>query len=199
MFQLFCQKLSPDLTIKSSSQQCCSNSSLSSGRSCPGSGSVGPSSTGNSNTIPPLPPSACRAENHEGFNEKYWGEILERTLSSNSLQALQKAYGNTSSGNGSGCNNQSSNHIHNHHIMIPTQHQHQHQHHSHHHHQHFIGNSGGGGHHSAKCNGTMTNIMQHHGGSHHEMRVFDNNIGTTQLHQQHRLHNSNLNTSVPDL
>lgn len=31
----------------------------------------------------------------EGLSEKYWGEILERTLSSNSLHALQKAYNNT--------------------------------------------------------------------------------------------------------
>ncbi|KAJ3664505.1 hypothetical protein Zmor_000065 [Zophobas morio] len=28
----------------------------------------------------------------EGLSEKYWGEILERTLSSSSLQALQRAY-----------------------------------------------------------------------------------------------------------
>lgn len=28
----------------------------------------------------------------EGLSEKYWGEILERTLSSSSLHALQKAY-----------------------------------------------------------------------------------------------------------
>lgn len=32
----------------------------------------------------------------EGLSERYWGEILERTLSSNSLHALQKAYNNTS-------------------------------------------------------------------------------------------------------
>jgi hypothetical protein len=29
----------------------------------------------------------------EGQSEKYWGEILERTVSSNSLQRLQKVYG----------------------------------------------------------------------------------------------------------
>ncbi|XP_059478303.1 G-protein coupled receptor 52 isoform X3 [Neocloeon triangulifer] len=29
----------------------------------------------------------------EGISEKYWGEILERTVSSNSLQALQRIYG----------------------------------------------------------------------------------------------------------
>lgn len=28
----------------------------------------------------------------EGLSEKYWGEILERTLSSSSLHALQRAY-----------------------------------------------------------------------------------------------------------
>ncbi|KAF2886375.1 hypothetical protein ILUMI_19799 [Ignelater luminosus] len=28
----------------------------------------------------------------EGLSEKYWGEILERTLSSTSLHALQRAY-----------------------------------------------------------------------------------------------------------
>ncbi|PSN32542.1 hypothetical protein C0J52_28488, partial [Blattella germanica] len=32
-------------------------------------------------------------EDFDGFNEKYWGEILERTVSSNSLQKLQKIYG----------------------------------------------------------------------------------------------------------
>ncbi|CAG9823838.1 unnamed protein product [Phaedon cochleariae] len=31
----------------------------------------------------------------EGLSEKYWGEILERTLSSNSLHALQRAYSHT--------------------------------------------------------------------------------------------------------
>jgi hypothetical protein len=31
----------------------------------------------------------------DGINEKYWGEILERTVSSNSLQALQRIYGRT--------------------------------------------------------------------------------------------------------
>ncbi|KAJ9598181.1 hypothetical protein L9F63_011143, partial [Diploptera punctata] len=29
----------------------------------------------------------------EGLSEKYWGEILERTVSSNSLQRLQRVYG----------------------------------------------------------------------------------------------------------
>ncbi|XP_065340301.1 trace amine-associated receptor 1-like isoform X1 [Cloeon dipterum] len=32
----------------------------------------------------------------EGISEKYWGEILERTVSSNSLQALQRIYGRSS-------------------------------------------------------------------------------------------------------
>jgi hypothetical protein len=31
----------------------------------------------------------------EGLSEKYWGEILERTVSSNSLQRLQRVYGHT--------------------------------------------------------------------------------------------------------
>jgi hypothetical protein len=33
----------------------------------------------------------------EGLSEKYWGEILERTVSSNSLQRLQKVYGHSHS------------------------------------------------------------------------------------------------------
>ncbi|CAD7089337.1 unnamed protein product [Hermetia illucens] len=54
--------------------------------------------------LPPGPPSVRRSDQHqttvirpdiEGLSEKYWGEILERTVSSNSLHALQKTYGQT--------------------------------------------------------------------------------------------------------
>jgi hypothetical protein len=37
-------------------------------------------------------PSGSRSD-LEGLSEKYWGEILERTVSSNSLQRLQRVYG----------------------------------------------------------------------------------------------------------
>lgn len=54
--------------------------------------------------LPPLPkmassnrPSTITTNTHrtdfDGLSEKYWGEILERTLSSNSLHALQQTYG----------------------------------------------------------------------------------------------------------
>ncbi|CAO1431342.1 unnamed protein product [Diamesa serratosioi] len=54
--------------------------------------------------LPPLPkmassnrPSTITANTHrtdfDGLSEKYWGEILERTLSSSSLHALQQTYG----------------------------------------------------------------------------------------------------------
>ncbi|XP_067000932.2 trace amine-associated receptor 1 [Anabrus simplex] len=36
---------------------------------------------------------AAGRNDFEGLSEKYWGEILERTVSSNSLQALQRVYG----------------------------------------------------------------------------------------------------------
>ncbi|XP_075222398.1 trace amine-associated receptor 8c isoform X2 [Lycorma delicatula] len=39
----------------------------------------------------PLPVPANRAD-FEGMSEKHWGEILERTVSSNSLQAMQRVY-----------------------------------------------------------------------------------------------------------
>ncbi|PNF26315.1 hypothetical protein B7P43_G02651 [Cryptotermes secundus] len=44
-------------------------------------------------TAPPMP-SGARGD-LEGLSEKYWGEILERTVSSNSLQRLQRVYGHT--------------------------------------------------------------------------------------------------------
>ncbi|GLV41769.1 uncharacterized protein CBL_12058 [Carabus blaptoides fortunei] len=61
--KLFCRRPS-----SANKQRCCSNSSS-------GALGVGP---------------ACDLE---GLSEKYWGEILERTLSSSSLHALQRAYG----------------------------------------------------------------------------------------------------------
>lgn len=47
--------------------------------------------------LPPGPPKhhPPRHDVCEGMSEKYWGEILERTLSSNSLHALQRSYGHT--------------------------------------------------------------------------------------------------------
>lgn len=44
--------------------------------------------------LPPKPPSRMRSD-IEGLAEKYWGEILERTVSSNSLHALQRTYGDS--------------------------------------------------------------------------------------------------------
>ena len=45
----------------------------------------------------PMPPGpqSSRPPRHdfEAISEKYWGEILERTVSSSSLQALQRTYG----------------------------------------------------------------------------------------------------------
>lgn len=44
--------------------------------------------------MPPGPPSSKPPRpDFEGLSEKYWGEILERTVSSNSLHALQRVYG----------------------------------------------------------------------------------------------------------
>lgn len=54
--------------------------------------------------LPPLPPLSMRPSNTsltantqrtdiDGLSEKYWGEILERTLSSTSLHNLQRTYG----------------------------------------------------------------------------------------------------------
>lgn len=44
--------------------------------------------------MPPGPPSSRPPRTDlEGLSEKYWGEILERTVSSNSLHALQRVYG----------------------------------------------------------------------------------------------------------
>lgn len=44
--------------------------------------------------LPPKPPCRMRPD-IEGLAEKYWGEILERTVSSNSLHVLQRTYGDT--------------------------------------------------------------------------------------------------------
>lgn len=63
-FQFFCKNSKEH---KSHQQHCCSNSS--------------------SGVIAHNP--GC---DFEGLSEKYWGEILERTLSSSSLHALQRAY-----------------------------------------------------------------------------------------------------------
>ncbi|KAK6635127.1 hypothetical protein RUM44_000376 [Polyplax serrata] len=46
-------------------------------------------STSSNGTIP-LPPTTPPRTDLEGLSEKYWGEILERTVSSNSLQAMQR-------------------------------------------------------------------------------------------------------------
>jgi hypothetical protein len=44
--------------------------------------------------MPPVPPKQRSSRNDiDGLSEKYWGEILERTLSSNSLNVLQRTYG----------------------------------------------------------------------------------------------------------
>lgn len=46
--------------------------------------------------MPPGPPASRPPPSRldfETLSEKYWGEILERTVSSSSLQALQRAYG----------------------------------------------------------------------------------------------------------
>ncbi|GAB0100943.1 trace amine-associated receptor 1 [Sergentomyia squamirostris] len=44
--------------------------------------------------VPPAPPKSHPPRpDCEGLSEKYWGEILERTVSSTSLHALQRAYG----------------------------------------------------------------------------------------------------------
>lgn len=44
--------------------------------------------------MPPGPPASRPPRTDlEGLSEKYWGEILERTVSSNSLHALQRVYG----------------------------------------------------------------------------------------------------------
>ena len=55
----------------------------------------GSSSNGASATPAPHPMSSGTKCDLEGLSEKYWGEILERTVSSNSLQRLQKVYGHS--------------------------------------------------------------------------------------------------------
>lgn len=65
LFQFFCRRTEPKV------QHCCSNSSSGGGIGCG---------------------SHLQGCDFEGLSEKYWGEILERTLSSSSLHALQKAY-----------------------------------------------------------------------------------------------------------
>lgn len=49
--------------------------------------------------VPPGPPSSrppsVPRSDYETLSEKYWGEILERTVSSSSLQALQRAFGHS--------------------------------------------------------------------------------------------------------
>lgn len=48
----------------------------------------------NSLPMPPGPPTSRPPRpDFETLSEKYWGEILERTVSSSSLQALQRTYG----------------------------------------------------------------------------------------------------------
>ncbi|XP_069704974.1 trace amine-associated receptor 1 isoform X1 [Periplaneta americana] len=44
-------------------------------------------------TTAAAPPAPAARTDLEGLSEKYWGEILERTVSSNSLQRLQRVYG----------------------------------------------------------------------------------------------------------
>lgn len=44
--------------------------------------------------MPPLPPTSRPPPTDiETLSEKYWGDILERTVSSNSLHLLQRTYG----------------------------------------------------------------------------------------------------------
>lgn len=114
--------------------------------------------------LPPGPPSTTRQTSQatsttttrpdiEGLSEKYWGEILERTLSSNSLHALQKAYGHPQSqqqhnslissisgnskntGEGRFGGGSSSENGGNTHITFSDNHN-QHNHHTHHNHNH---------------------------------------------------------------
>lgn len=48
--------------------------------------------------MPPGPPASRPPQTDlDGLSEKYWGDILERTVSSNSLHALQRIYGQTPS------------------------------------------------------------------------------------------------------
>lgn len=48
--------------------------------------------------MPPGPPqSKPPRPDFEGLSEKYWGEILERTVSSSSLHVLQRVYGSDQS------------------------------------------------------------------------------------------------------
>lgn len=56
--------------------------------------------------LPPGPPSSRPPRSDiEGLSEKYWGEILERTVSSNSLHILQRTYGQqTNNGSSIGLN-----------------------------------------------------------------------------------------------
>lgn len=72
MLQFFCRKSSEQKHSQNyfHQQHCCSNS--------------------NSMVLGHTP--GC---DFEGLSEKYWGEILERTLSSTSLHALQRAYSPT--------------------------------------------------------------------------------------------------------
>lgn len=80
------------LILKIVSQWCLSENSSSGQKSrcCSVSSECDPISL----PLPPGPP-ASRPPKHdiEGLSEKYWGEILERTVSSSSLHALQRSYG----------------------------------------------------------------------------------------------------------
>lgn len=49
-------------------------------------------SSGCCNSLSSEPPAPPHKPDLEGLSEKYWGEILERTVSSTSLHALQKVY-----------------------------------------------------------------------------------------------------------
>lgn len=82
--------------IKIIGLQCClpDDPTVSKSRCCSVSSECDPISL----PIPPGPPSSRRpppsgTTDFEGLSEKYWGEILERTVSSNSLHALQRVYG----------------------------------------------------------------------------------------------------------
>lgn len=58
--------------------------------------------------MPPGPPSSRPPKTDiDGLSEKYWGEILERTVSSGSLHALQRTYGQQSSQTSLGLSHQS--------------------------------------------------------------------------------------------
>ncbi|XP_055390338.1 beta-3 adrenergic receptor isoform X2 [Condylostylus longicornis] len=129
----------------------------------------------------------------EGLSEKYWGEILERTVSSNSLHALQKSFSQSTQH----LNQQQHHHQHHQHYQHHPHHQiyqHQHQYHQQNHEQQQLE------HQQHLSSQQHLQQQQHHQQQHHQQSLSQPSSLDLQQQQHHTNKltkmNSDLNLTI---